>query len=281
MTTPTRSLPQRTHVLRWICTLPMGLIGLSTLLPLVLVVVISLKTKRDFLLNRFSMPQQLTTGNYGDAWNRAHLAEYFVTSVIVTAGAVFLLLLVASLAGYGLSMLRFRGRRLMFYVILASMMIPVQVILVPFYQLMIALDLINTRIGLILSYTAFFTPFSVYLMTAYYGTLPRELAEAAKVDGASLWQTWRHVMLPLGKPALLTLGILNTLYCWNDVLIALLVLQDQRTIMVGISSLRGEYSTNIPMLAAGVVMAAFPVLAIFVVFQKRIVSGVTVGAVKG
>jgi ABC-type glycerol-3-phosphate transport system permease component len=204
-----------------------------------------------------------------------------VTSVIVTGGAVCLLLLVASLAGYGLSILRFRGRRLMFYIILAAMMIPVQVILVPFYQLMIALDLVNTRIGLILSYTAFFTPFSVYLMTAYYGTMPRELAEAAKIDGASLWQTWRHVILPLGKPALITLGILNTLYCWNDVLIALLVLQDQRTIMVGISSLRGEYSTNIPMLAAGVVMAAFPVLALFLIFQKRIVSGVTVGAVKG
>ncbi|HTJ91753.1 MAG TPA: carbohydrate ABC transporter permease [Pararobbsia sp.] len=272
---------RRIDLLRWLPTLPMGIIGLSTVLPLVLVVIISLKTKRDFLLNRFTMPQQTTFANYGEAWHRAHLAEYFVTSVIVTAGAVCLLLLVASLAGYGLSILRFRGRRVMFYLILASMMIPVQVILVPFYQLMIALDLINTRIGLILSYTAFFTPFSVYLMTAYYGTMPRELAEAAKMDGANLWQTWRHVMLPLGKPALLTLGILNTLYCWNDVLIALLVLQDQRTIMVGISSLRGEYSTNIPMLAAGVVMAAFPVLALFVIFQKRIVSGVIVGAVKG
>lgn len=281
MTMPTRHSPRRIDLMRWLPSLPMGVIGLSTLLPLVLVVIISIKTKRDFLLNRFSMPHQTTFANYGEAWQRAHLAEYFVTSVIVTAGAVCLLWLVSSLAGYGLAMLRFRGRRLMFYVILTSMMIPVQVILVPFYQLMIALDLINTRIGLILSYTAFFTPFSVYLMTAYYGTMPRELAEAAKIDGASLWQTWRYVMLPLGKPALVTLGILNTLYCWNDVLIALLVLQDQRTIMVGISSLRGEYSTNIPMLAAGVVMAAFPVLALFVIFQKRIVSGVTVGAVKG
>jgi ABC-type glycerol-3-phosphate transport system permease component len=277
----TRLSHRRIDLMRWLPTLLMGIVGLSTILPLVLVAVISLKTKRDFLLNRFAMPQHVTLSNYGEAWQRAHLAEYFVTSVVVTAGAVCLLLLVASLAGYGLAILRFRGRRLMFYVILASMMIPVQVILVPFYQLMITFDLVNTRIGLILSYTAFFTPFSVYLMTAYYGTMPRELAEAAKIDGASLWQTWRHVMLPLGKPALVTLGILNTLYCWNDVLIALLVLQDQRTIMVGISALRGEYSTNIPMLAAGVVMAAFPVLALFVIFQKRIVSGVTVGAVKG
>jgi ABC-type glycerol-3-phosphate transport system permease component len=271
----------RERLMLWLCAIPMGILALSTILPLLFAGSIGMKTKRDFVLNRFSLPEHFTFGNFGEAWTRAHLADYFMTSVVVTAGAVFLLLLVSSLAGYGLALLRFRGRRLMFYLILASMMIPIQVILVPFYQLMITLNLVNTRIGLILSYTAFFTPFSVYLMTAYYATIPRELAEAATIDGANLFQIWRHVMLPLGRPALLTLGILNTLYCWNDVLIALLVLQDQRTIMVGIGALRGEFNTNIPLLAAGIVLAALPVLAIFLVFQRQIVNGVTVGAVKG
>src|ERR1700744_3356756 len=124
----------RERLALWFCAIPMGVLALSTILPLLFAGGIGMKTKRDFVLNRFSLPQQFTFGNFVEAWTRAHLADYFMTSVVVTAGAVFLLLLVSSLAGYGLALLRFRGRRLMFYVILASMMIPIQVILVPFYH---------------------------------------------------------------------------------------------------------------------------------------------------
>jgi multiple sugar transport system permease protein len=146
---------------------------------------------------------------------------------------------------------------------------------------MIALDLVNTRIGLIIAYTAFFLPFSVYLMTAFYSRLPRELVEAARMDGATILQIWWNVMLPMGRPALITLGILNTLYCWNDVLISLLVLQKDRTVMVGITALRGEYTTNVPLLTAGIVLAAAPIVIIYVIFQRQIVDGIAVGAVKG
>lgn len=191
------------------------------------------------------------------------------------------LLVTASLAGFALAVLRFPFRRLVFVVILASLMIPVQVVLVPFYQTIIGLGLLNTRAGLILSYTAFFLPFSIYLMTAFYAALPRELTEAARVDGARFWQVWWFVMLPMGRPALITLGILNTLYCWNDVLISLLVLQRERTLMVGITALRGEYSTNVPLLAAGIVLAAAPIVVIYLIFQRRIVAGIAAGAVKG
>ena len=178
-------------------------------------------------------------------------------------------------------MLRFPYRKLLFIVILASLMIPVQVVLVPFYRTIVTLGLVNTRIGLIISYTSFFLPFCVYLMTAFYSALPRELVEAARMDGAKLIQIWWHVMLPLGKPALITLGILNTLYCWNDVLISLLVLQKERTLMVGIAALKGEYTTNVPLLMAGIVIAAAPIVIIYVIFQRRIVNGIATGAVKG
>ena len=142
-------------------------------------------------------------------------------------------------------------------------------------------DLIDSRPGLIIAYTAFFLPFSVYLMTAFYARLPRELFEAAQIDGANLLQVWWHIMLPMGKPALVTLGILNTLYCWNDVLISLLVLQKERTLMVGIAALKGEYTTNIPLLMAGIVIAAAPIVIIYIIFQRRIVNGIATGAVKG
>ncbi|MBP0582803.1 carbohydrate ABC transporter permease [Labrys sp. LIt4] len=265
----------------WILSVPMALLALSCVYPVFFAVNNALKTSKGYILNRFGIVSEPTFDNFVQAWSRARLGEYFFNSLIVTAGAVLLLLIVSSLAGFALAVLRFPYRKAIFIVILASLMIPVQVVLVPFYQTVIGLGLINTRIGLIISYTAFFLPFSVYLMTAFYSGLPRELVEAARIDGAKPWQVWWHVMLPMGKPALITLGILNTLYCWNDVLISLLVLQDQRTLMVGIAALRGEYTTNVPLLSAGIVLAAAPIVVLYIIFQRQIVSGIAVGAVKG
>lgn len=262
-------------------SVPMALLALSCLYPIFFTVNNALKDKKGYILDRFGLVHSPTLANFAEAWGRAHLSDYLLNSVTVTLGAVALLLFTASLAGFALASLRFPYRRFLFVVILAALMIPVQVVLVPFYRTMIALDLINTRIGLILAYTAFFLPFCVYLMTAFYSRLPRDLVEAARMDGATLLQIWWNIMLPMGKPALLTLGILNTLYCWNDVLISLLVLQKERTVMVGIAALRGEYTTNVPLLCAGIALAAAPIVIIYVVFQRQIVNGIAVGAVKG
>ena len=265
----------------WIAAIPMAVLALSCVYPIYFAVNNALKTSKGYILDRFGVVTDPTVQNFADAWGRARFSEYFVNSVLVTAGAVGLLLLLSSLVGFALAMLRFPGRRLVFVAILGALMIPIQVVLVPFYRTVEGLGLLNTRVGLVLAYTAFFLPFSIYLMTAFYRGLPRELLEAARMDGARFLEVWWHVMLPLGRPALLTLGILNTLYCWNDVLISLLVLQDRRTLMVGIAALRGEYTTNVPLLAAGIVLAAAPIVLIYLVFQRRIVSGIAVGAVKG
>ncbi|WDR00578.1 carbohydrate ABC transporter permease [Devosia sp. J2-20] len=265
----------------WIISVPMALLALSCVYPVFFAINNALKTSKSYILDRFGLATAPTFDNFVQAWTRSNLDTYFLNSVIVTVGAVALLLVVSSLAGFALAVLRFPMRKLIFIVILASLMIPVQVVLVPFYKTIIGLGLLNTHVGLIISYTAFFLPFSVYLMTAFYSGLPRELVEAARIDGAKLIQVWWHVMLPMGKPALITLGILNTLYCWNDVLISLLVLQDKRTLMVGIAALRGEYTTNVPLLSAGIVLAAAPIVIIYIIFQRQIVSGIAVGAVKG
>lgn len=259
----------------------MGLLALSCLYPIFFAVNNALKTRQDYLLNRFGLATQPTLDNFVQAWTRSHLNEYFLNSLIATLGAVVLLMAISSLAGFALACLRFPYRRFLFAVILSGLMIPVQVVLVPFMRTMLALNLANTHIGLILSYTAFFLPFSVYMMTAFYSGLPRELIEAARIDGASLLQVWWHVMVPLGRPALVTLGILNTLSCWNDILISLLIMQKHRTLMVGISALKGQYSDQIPLFTAGIVIAAAPIVIIYVIFQRRIVSGIAVGAVKG
>ena len=272
---------KRQRRLLWILTIPMAILALSCVYPVFFSVNNALKSNRGYILDRFGVVTEPTFSNFVQVWTRSNLDAYFLNSVLVTAGAVILLLLVSSLAGFALAVLRFPMRKLIFIVILSSLMIPVQVVLVPFYQTIIWLNLLNTRTGLVISYTAFFLPFSVYLMTAFYAGLPRELVEAARIDGAKLIQVWWHVMVPMGRPALITLGILNTLYCWNDVLISLLVLQDNRTLMVGIAALRGEYTTNVPLLSAGIVLAAAPIVILYVIFQRQIVTGIAVGAVKG
>ncbi|WP_114815467.1 carbohydrate ABC transporter permease [Paraburkholderia kururiensis] len=265
----------------WTLSVPMAVLAVSCVYPLAFALNNAFKSTRDYILDRFGIAGHPTFENFVQACVQANLGEYYINSTLVTVGAVACLLVVSSLAGFTFAFLRFPYRKLIFVVILASLMIPVQVVLVPFYQTIIALGLLNTRVGLIISYTAFFLPFSVYLMTAFYSSLPRDVLEAARIDGASILQAWWYVMLPMGKPALITLGILNTLYCWNDVLISLLVLQDKRTLMVGIAALRGEYTTNVPLLCAGLVLAAAPIVVLYVVFQRRIVSGIAVGAVKG
>ncbi len=272
---------KRDRRILWAASVPMMLLALSCVYPIYFAINNALKDRKGYILDRFGLVTDPSIENFVTAWSRARFDEYFFNSVTVTAGAVLALLLVSSLAGFALAVLRFPARKLIFGVILASLMIPVQVVLVPFYQTIVALELLNTRIGLILSYTAFFLPFSTYLMTAFYAALPRELVDAARVDGAKFLQVWWYVMLPMGKPALLTLGILNTLYCWNDVLISLLVLQDERTLMVGIAALRGEYTTNVPLLSAAIVLGAAPIVLLYVIFQRKIVAGIATGAVKG
>jgi ABC-type glycerol-3-phosphate transport system permease component len=264
-----------------IAAIPMGLLALSCLYPIFFAVNNAFKTRHDYLQDRFGLVQQPTFDNFVQAWTRSHLNEYFLNSVIATIGAVILLMVVSSMAGFALATLRFPYRRFLFVVILSSLMIPVQVVLVPYMRTMLALNLVNTHVGLILSYTAFFLPFSVYMMTAFYSGLPRELIDAARIDGAKLLQVWWYIMVPLGMPALVTLGILNTLNCWNDVLIALLTMQKNRTLMVGISALKGQYSDQIPLFTAGIVIAAAPIVILYIIFQRRIVSGIAVGAVKG
>jgi multiple sugar transport system permease protein len=265
----------------WAISAPMAVLAFSCVYPVYFSINNALKSNKGYILDRFGMVTDPTVANFVQAWTRSRLSEYFFNSVITTGGAVVLLLLISSLSGFTLACLRFPFRKYIFIVILASLMVPVQVVLVPFYRTIITFDLINTRVGLIISYTAFFLPFSIYLMTAFYSGLPRELIDAARIDGAKLIQVWWYVMLPMGRPALLTLGILNTLYCWNDVLISLLVLQRERTLMVGIAALRGEYTTNVPLLSAGLVLAAAPIVILYAVFQRQIVSGIAVGAVKG
>jgi multiple sugar transport system permease protein len=261
----------------------MALLALATIYPLLFTANVAMKTRREYILDRFALTQTLHWENLGTAWNSAGLARYVLNSVVVVTGAVVLLLILGSMAGFALSRLRFRGSSALFLVCLVALFVPFQVIMVPLARTMADLGLIDTYPGLVLAYVAQFLPFTVFLLTSYYRAVPSEIVDAARIDGNSVYGVYRRIMLPMGAPALLSVGILNALFCWNDVLISLLMMPsaDHRTLMVGVTSLRGQYSDDIPAFAAGVLIAAVPVLLTYLFLQRQIADGVTAGATKG
>ena len=274
---------RRARMSGWLIAVPMTALALATIYPMVFTTNVAMKTQREYILDRFSPSRSLQWDNVSSAWTSGGMARYFANSLIVVVAAVVLLLLLGSMAGFALSHVRFRGSRALFLGCLAALFIPFQVIMVPLARTMADGGLIDTYPGLVLAYVAQFLPFTIYLMASYYSGVPREIIDAARIDGNNLYGVYRRIMLPLGTPALLSIGILDALFCWNDVLIALLMMpsSDHRTLMVGVTTLRGQYSNDVPTFAAGVLIAAIPVLIVYLIFQRQIADAVTAGATKG
>jgi ABC-type glycerol-3-phosphate transport system permease component len=269
--------------LRWLVAVPMAALAVATVYPLLFTANVAMKTRRDYVLDRLALTREPQWDNLATAWDSAGFTRYLLNSLGVVSASVVLLLLFGSMAGFALGQLRFRGSRVLFLTCLAALLVPFQVIMVPLTRTMADAGLVDTYPGLVLAYVAQFLPFTVYLMTSFYAGISAEIVDAARIDGNSLYGVYRWIMLPLGRPALLSVGILDALFCWNDILIALLLMPSagHRTLMVGVTSLRGQYSSDIPTFASGVLLAAVPVLAVYLFFQRQIADGITAGATKG
>ncbi|MFD9701823.1 carbohydrate ABC transporter permease [Lentzea sp. NPDC059081] len=268
---------------RWVVAVPMATLALATVYPLVFTTNVAMKTRREYVLDRFALAGSFSLDNVVKAWTSVGMSRYFLNSVVVVACSVALLLLFGSMAGFALARLRFRGSSALFLGILAALFVPFQVIMVPLARIMADTGLIDTYPGLVLAYVAQFLPFTIFLLTSYYATVPPEIIDAARIDGNTVYGVYWRIMLPIGAPALLSVGVLNALFCWNDVLISLLMMPsaEHRTLMVGVTSLRGQYSDDIPTFAAGVLIAAVPVLVVYLFLQRQIADGVTAGSTKG
>ncbi|MGM1062671.1 carbohydrate ABC transporter permease [Saccharothrix sp. Mg75] len=268
---------------RWLVAVPMAGLALATVYPLVFTANVAVKTRREYVLDRFSPASAPRWDNITTAWTSVGTSRYFLNSAVVVTCSVALLLLFGSMAGFALARLRFRGSSAIHLGCLAALFIPFQVIMVPLTRVLADTGLVDTYPGLVLAYVAQFLPFTVFLMTSYYSAVPAEILDAARVDGSSVLGAYWRIMLPVGVPALIPAGVLNALFCWNDVLISLVVMPsaEHRTLMVGVTSLRGQYSDDIPVFASGVLIAAVPVLVVYLLLQRRIADGVTAGATKG
>jgi len=210
------------------------------------------------------------------------LFAWMGNSAILAGGAVLLSTVVSCLGAYAIAMMRFKGRSLLFSVSTALMAVPPVVMIVPLFVLYTQLDLISTFRGTIVIYAGLITPFSVYLLTTFFRTLPKEIFESARIDGAGEFFILWKIVLPLSLPALLTLVVVNALYVWNDLIIAIIFLQDdaKRTLMAGISVFQGRYEAQIPLTMAGMVIASAPMVILYIAFQKYFIRGLMAGAIK-
>lgn len=247
---------------------------------------LSLKSNQEFFATSpWSLPQHPSFDNYRQAWATAHIGDFFLNSAIVTAGSVSVSLTLSAMAAYALGRIRFRGNALVSMVFLSGLMIPGFLVIVPLYFLLHDLHLLGSLVGLGVVYVVTQIPFSVYVLTGFFRTLPHELEEAAYVDGASPLRTFVRVMLPLAGPGLASVALLNALTIWNEFFFALVFLSDESkfTLPLGLYrlSVNADYSAQWPPMFAGLVIAMVPVLILFGVAQERITRGMTLGAVKG
>jgi ABC-type glycerol-3-phosphate transport system permease component len=252
------------------------------LVPTVFMVLTSLKSDDEYTFNKVGFPQALVLDHFQTVLLDSPFFAWMANSAILAGGSVLLSAVVSCLGAYAIARMEFKGRQALFSISVALMAVPPVVMIVPLFVLYTRLDLISTYQGAILIYAGLITPFSVYLLTTFFRTLPKELFEAARIDGAGSFLILWRIVLPLSLPALLTLVVVNALYVWNDLIIAIIFLQDdsKRTLMAGISVFQGRYENQIPLVMAGMVIATAPMLILYIAFQKYFIRGLMAGAVK-
>jgi len=272
----------RARTSRWLLYAPLILWSAATIWPFAFLALLSVRSLNDLYLHPFSLPHTWAWANYAAAWTGAHVARYALNSAIVSVGTTLLVLLTATPAAFALSRFSFRGRGLIWSFILLGMFIPALTELVPIVIIAHDLHIDNSLQGLILIYAGGGIPFAVFLIATFMRSLPVELEEVAVVDGASTWRVFREVMVPLSRPALITVATFTMLDSWAEYIIARLLITspNRETLPLGLSGLMDQYSTQIPTYAAGVVIAITPAVAMFVFLQRYVVSGLTDGAIR-
>ena len=258
------------------------ILALIILLPMAWMILNSLKTNQELFRDSLALPAVPQFKNWINAWNQG-LYKYFGNSLIVSGSSLIGILIFSSFLAYGLTRFKAKGSGIIFLVVLGGMALSEQVALVPLYKMLKAVHLYNTYWAVILPYIAFRIPFTVFLMRSYFISIPKELEEAAVVDGYNSFQIFTKIILPITKPALAVVGMFAFLNSWNDFLSPLVYLNSEKkyTVALGLQLFTGSYrgEWNLMMAAACLVLA--PVVVVFAIGQKYLVEGVTMSGVKG
>jgi len=268
-------------VVLWITLLVIAVVWVT---PVFFILLTALKSKPDLInTGAFGLPTEIAWENFTKAWERGDLATTIRNSVIITFIKVPLGIFISALAAFALTRLKVPLGKVFLAVIVMGAMIPVQVALAPLFRLVLNMGLINQYAGILLPYVAFGVPFQVFLLTAYFKAIPRELDEAARMDGASAWGIFRRVIIPLSLPALAALFVLDFVSTWNEFGIALVILQrqDMWTVPLSLQNFKGQFGNNYVEMNAAIFMSIIPVMVVYLLLQRYFVAGLTTGAVKG
>ncbi|MGX4584104.1 carbohydrate ABC transporter permease [Paenibacillus chitinolyticus] len=260
--------------------------AIMVLYPLVWTVLGSLKDNQQFFQgNPWDLPQfPLLFSNFSYVWDKYQFGGYFMNSIIVTVVSVLAGLILSAMTAYILARFAFKGSGVLYYVYIASMMIPMFLGMIPLFFLMSDMGLTNSLLGLIIVYTVSTIPFSVFVLVGFFKTLPSEIEEAAMMDGASYYGIFFRIMMPLAKPGLISVSIINVLNTWNEYILGVVLNSEpsKYTLPVGIAVMQGEmqYRTEWGPLFAALLISMVPVMIFYLIFQRQIASGITAGAVK-
>src|SRR5450759_813273 len=257
-------------------------LAVAAIYPVYYMIETSLKTRQAWMTGQFGLPLPPTLENYAALIQPGRTPIRFMNSDIGTTASVVAATVVSTLAAYAIARLQFRGRTLLLRVLVALMVIPPAVLILPLFLGLQPLGLTNTYQGVVLLYTGMLVPFSVYMLSSFFRTLPAEIFEAARIDGASTLRILWSIVVPLSGPGFVTLIVVNAMWVWNELLIALVFLQDEklRTLMAGLTTLRGRFAVNEPLVMAGMFLGALPILLLFLFGQRYFVRGLVAGAVK-
>lgn len=259
----------------------LGMFSVLALAPIVGILFTALQDREAF--GSFGSFHGIHPENFADAWEQGNFGSYLRSSVIVSGVVVSVSVVLSICAGYAFGLMRFRGSSALFYLVLLGLMIPLEAMIVPLYYDLRDLGLTNTYWGLILPQIGLSVAFGTFWMRAYFRSVPSSLVEAARIDGASSWFTLWRVLLPMARPAVLTMTVLLFMWTWNEFLLALVMVSDEslRTAPLGLSFFQGRNTSDLTLLAAGAVIVAAPVVVVYVFLQRHFIRGMLSGAVKG
>jgi len=284
------AIPSTPRLSRHLLFAVLAAYALWVVYPMLWVAYSSLKSDAAIFQEAFALPSldELHPENYARAWRESRFGEYFLNSVLVTTASVTLIVALGAMAAYALARFYHPAGRVVFWLFLAGLMIPAQLAVVPLFFELRALGLLNSRLGLILVYTANGLPFAVFILAGFFRSLPRALYEAAVIDGCGEFSAFWRVLLPLARPGLVTVAIFQFIGVWKEYFFAFMLTSGDpdggaRTLPLGLAnlSITAEYRGDYGSLFAGIVLVTIPILIVYLALQRQIVKGIATGALKG
>ena len=258
----------------------LGIFTILCLYPLLWLFLSSFKTNTELYANPWGLPEQFRLDNYVQAITEGHILQYFGNSVIIAVSAVLVL---SSMVSYAITRMEWRLSKLTLNIFLLGMMIPVYAMVVPLFSMFNRMGLLNTHLAVIIPHIAIAFPMAIFIMTGFMGSLPKEMEEAAVMDGCNIYQIFFKIIMPISKSSIVTVAVVTFINIWNDLLLPQIFLTDssKMTLPVGLTEFQGQYATNYVAEIAAVIITIIPSVIVYIWLHRHIMEGMVAGAVKG